>query len=185
MKPVDVFYSVTTGSKRRRLLLTPVGVAVFAGLLLVLVLGSLFTDRALGVPRLLPGALGSVIGVALLAGGVMLWAWCVVLFWRAKGTPVPFNPPLELVVVGPYAWVRNPMLTGVFASLFGLGFVLHSLSMVVVWTPVFVVANVIELKLVEEPELERRLGTSYREYRKRVPMFVPGVWGFGKRRRVV
>ena len=136
MRPVDAFYSVTTGSKRRRLSLTPVGLAVFAGLLLLVVLGSLFTDRALDLPRLLPGALGSVIGAALLAAGVMLWAWCVVLFWRARGTPVPFNPPRELVVVGPYAWVRNPMLTGIFACLFGLGFVLHSLAMVLVWTPV-------------------------------------------------
>ncbi len=185
MRPVDVFYSVTTGSRRRRLFLTPVGLAVFAGLLLLVVLGSLFTDRALGLPRLLSGALGSVIGVALLAPGVMLCAWCVVLFWRARGTPVPFNPPRELVVVGPYAWVRNPMLTGVFACLFGLGFVLHSLSLVVVWTPVFVLVNAIELKLVEEPELERRLGTSYSEYRKRVPMFVPRVRGFRRRRRVV
>jgi protein-S-isoprenylcysteine O-methyltransferase Ste14 len=31
------------------------------------------------------------------------------------------NPPRELVVAGPYGWVRNPMLTGVFATLFGLG----------------------------------------------------------------
>jgi protein-S-isoprenylcysteine O-methyltransferase Ste14 len=37
----------------------------------------------------------------------------------------------------------------------------------------FVALNAIELKLVEEPELERRLGTRYVEYRRRVPMFVP------------
>jgi hypothetical protein len=30
-----------------------------------------------------------------------------------------------------------------------------------------------ELKLVEEPELERRLGATYREYRERVPMLIP------------
>jgi len=65
------------------------------------------------------------------------------------------------------------MLTGVFAFLFGIGFLLHSVSMVFVWTPVFVIFNVLELKLVEEPELERRFGESYIEYRRRVPMFVP------------
>jgi protein-S-isoprenylcysteine O-methyltransferase Ste14 len=32
---------------------------------------------------------------------------------------------------------------------------------------------VIELKYVEEPELERRFGMPYREYKARVPMFVP------------
>lgn len=173
MKPADVFYALATGPERRRKLLTPVGLVIFSAILLLVVVGSLLTDRGLGLPGLLPGAAGWAIGGLLLAGGVTLWAWCVLLFRRAKGTPVPFNPPRELVVVGPYAWVRNPMLTGVFASLFGLGFVLHSISMVFLWTPVFVLANAIELKLVEEPELERRLGPSYSQYRQRVPMFLP------------
>ena len=112
--------------------------------------------------------------------GLVLSGWCVVRFIRAQGTPVPFNPPRELVTAGPYAWSRNPMLTGVFACLFGLGFFLHSVSIVVLWTPVFVLLNVIELKMVEEPELERRFGTSYREYKRRVPMFVPRVPGVMK-----
>ena len=103
----------------------------------------------------------------------MLCAACVSLFAKAKGTPVPFNPPREFVVSGPYAWVRNPMLTGAFACLFGVGFLLHSLSIVLLWIPLFVVANVVELKRVEEPELERRFGASYVEYRNRVPMFFP------------
>lgn len=173
MRPVDVFYSVATGPERRRAILTPVGLAVFFGMLLVVTVLSLFTDRALGLPRLLPGAWGWVAGIPLAAAGAILWAWCIVLFRRARGTPVPFNPPRRLVAAGPYAWVRNPMLTGVFACLFALGFLLHSVSMVFVWTPLFVIANAVELKLVEEPELERRLGASYREYKRRVPMFVP------------
>jgi protein-S-isoprenylcysteine O-methyltransferase Ste14 len=171
--PVEVFFSVTTGPEHRRKLLTPVGLLVFTALLLLPVFLSLLTDRVLGLPRLLPGALGWAVGVPLLTAGGLLWGWCVVLFWKARGTPVPFNPPRELVIQGPYAWMRNPMLTGVFACLFGLGFCLHSLSMVVVWTPLFVLANAIELKLVEEPELERRIGPTYSEYRRRVPMFVP------------
>jgi protein-S-isoprenylcysteine O-methyltransferase Ste14 len=154
-------------------LLTPVALLAVGGLFWLLVWGSLSMDRALALSALLPGTPGLVAGTALLVAGVSLWAWCVILFRRGRGTPVPFNPPRELVVAGPYAWVRNPMLTGVFASLFGLGFLLHSVAMVVVWTPAFVLVNAIELKLVEEPELERRFGESYREYRRRVPMFVP------------
>ncbi len=173
MRLDDLFYSVATGSKRLRLLLTPVGLVVFFGMLLLVVFGSLHMDRALGLPTLLSGPIGKVIGVVLLSLGLIIWVWCVVWFSKAKGTPVPFNPPRELVTVGPYAWSRNPMLTGVFAFLFGIGFLLHSVSMVFVWTPVFVIFNVLELKLVEEPELERRFGESYIEYRRRVPMFVP------------
>lgn len=144
-------------------------------------------DRALTLPQLLPGFLGQVIGVILLAGGLVLWLWCVAWFRKAGhgGTPVPFNPPRELVTLGPYAWTRNPMLSGVFACLFGLGFLVHSVSMVFVWTPAFVAVNVIELKLIEEPELERRFGASYRDYRQSVPMFVPRPPGTGGDETVV
>jgi protein-S-isoprenylcysteine O-methyltransferase Ste14 len=98
------------------------------------------------------------------------------LFKTARGVGgigVPLNPPRELVVVGTYAWVRNPMIIAAFAWLSGLGFVLHSVSMVFVWTPAFIGLNVIELKLVEEPELERRFGAPYREYKRSVPMLLP------------
>jgi protein-S-isoprenylcysteine O-methyltransferase Ste14 len=173
MSLVDLFHSIATGPARRRSWLTPVGLVVFSSLLLLVVLAGLLTDRVVGMPRLLPGAAGSVIGTVLLAAGLLLCGSCVALFAQAKGTPVPFNPPRQLVVTGLYAWTRNPMLTGAFACLFGLGFLLHSLSIVVVWTPLFVAANAIELKRVEELELERRFGASYVEYRKRVPMFFP------------
>ena len=151
MKLVDLLYSVTTGPERRRRLLTPVGLAFAIGLLVLVVLGSLFTDRALSLPPLLPQALGAGLGVLLLTAGLALWGWCLMLF---KGKGVPLNPARELVVVGVYAWVRNPMLTGLCTALFGLGFILNSVSMVFMWAPAFVALNVIELKLVEEPELD-------------------------------
>ena len=173
MRPDELFYKIATGSKRLRLILTPVGLVVFFGMLLLIIFGSLFMDRALGFPELLSGLIGTLIGVVLLSLGLVYWVWCIVWFSRAKGTPVPFNPPRELVTAGPYAWSRNPMLIGVFAFLFGIGFSLHSVSMVFVWTPAFIIFNVLELKLVEEPELERRFGKSYIEYKRRVPMFLP------------
>lgn len=74
------------------------------------------------------------------------------------------------------------MLTGMFATLFGLGFILRSVSMVLVWTPVFIVLNVIELEQVEEPGLERRFGVSYEECRRHVPMFIPNVLRIAGRR---
>ena len=183
MSLLNLLCSVTTGSKRRRAVLTPIVLVVAAGLFLLVVFGSLYMDGALGLPRLLPGALGMAIGIPLLVTGVVLHVWCLVLFWRAKGTGVPVSPSPEVVTVGPYAWTRNPMLIAAFAWLSGLGFLLNSISMVFVWTPLFTIVNVIELKLVEEPELERRLGPSYREYRRRVPMLIPRAPGFIERTR--
>ena len=53
--------------------------------------------------------------------------WSVLNFHKVKGTPVPFNPPPALVTTGPYAYVRNPMLSGIFLLLFGLGILFGSI----------------------------------------------------------
>jgi len=155
---------------------------IFALTLAVVIVGGLYTDWAIGAPEILPGRLGVALGTVLLVLGATLCGWCVLRFLRARGTPVPFNPPKELVVTGPYLWVRNPMVTGVFTGLFGIGFILHSPSIVLIWTPLYVLAHVIELKKVEEPELERRFGASYTEYRRNVPMFIPRPWRRGSYR---
>jgi len=173
---LDLFHSVATGSQRRRELLTPVGIVIFGLTLLAVLMGGLLMDRALHLPQLFPGRLGPAIGVLLLIPGSLLCGWCVLRFKKARGTPVPFNPPKELIVTGPYIWMRNPMVTGVFISLFGLGFILHSMSIVLIWTPVYILIHVIELKKVEEPELARRFGPAYDEYRRSVPMFIPRPW---------
>ena len=66
------------------------------------------------------------------------------------------------------------MLTGLFLIFFGVGFGLNSLSLVLVFTPLYILLNVWELKHIEEPELVRRLGDEYIEYRQKTPMFIPG-----------
>lgn len=99
--------------------------------------------------------------------------WSVIRFLKVKGTPVPINPPPKLVSTGPYAYTRNPMLTGVFFLLFGIGFFLSSFSLIFVFTPLFILANYWELKVIEEPELLKRLDDEYRIYKEKTPMFFP------------
>lgn len=169
----DFFHWAATGPKRRRILLTPLGLLVFGSTLAIVVAGGLLTDRALHLPSLFPGRLGLAVGGPIVLAGVALVAWCVAQFLKAHGTPVPMNPPTELIAAGPYQWMRNPMVTGVCATLFGLGCILHSVGIALIWTPAYVLVHWIELKRVEEPELARRFGDSYLEYRSRVPMFIP------------
>ena len=42
------------------------------------------------------------------------------------------------------------------------------------FTALFVLVNVWELKEIYEPELMKRLGDEYIEYRRQTPMFIPG-----------
>jgi protein-S-isoprenylcysteine O-methyltransferase Ste14 len=169
----DYVHSVATGSIRRRRLLTPAGLLFFGTSLAVVVAGGLYADRRLGLPRLLPGAPATIVGAVLLVMGSTLCGWCVVRFLRARGTPVPLNPPNELIIGGPYARARNPMLTGVFAALFGIGFLLESTGITLLCAPAYVLLHIAELKWVEEPELVRRFGAAYTRYREQVPMFIP------------
>lgn len=177
---IDLFHAAATGSAKRQKCLTPVGLIFFGLSLLIVIYGGIFTDRLLDLPALLPGWVGGMIGFLLLLPGAALSAWCVIRFVIAKGTPVPFNPPKEIIVEGPYIWVRNPMLTGVFACLFGLGLMLNSISIVGIWTPLYILAHYIELKKVEEPELELRFGDRYLNYKRNVPMFFPKIMGRSK-----
>jgi len=86
---------------------------------------------------------------------------------------LPINPPTKLITTGPYAYCRNPMLTGVFLLLFGLAIQFRSVSLFFIFTPLYILLHVIELKAIEEPELARRLGKKYLEYKKSTPMFIP------------
>ena len=169
----DLIYKVATGDWRAKLIFAPIAGALFLSLIASFILLSLVADRWLGCPKASCYPLTQIIGFSLILFGLFLMFLSMIHFLRVRGTPVPFSPPPKLVTTGPYRFARNPMLTGLFLQLFGLGIVLGSLSLVSIFTPLFIFINVWELKRVEEPELIRRFGKAYVEYKKRVPMFFP------------
>jgi protein-S-isoprenylcysteine O-methyltransferase Ste14 len=172
---VNLLYRVATGTGRSRDLLTPIGTLFFGLFTAAFVVLALLVDQVLPMRWPISEAFSKLVSMPILGAGLLLTAWSVIHFLKVKGTPVPFNPPPTLVESGPYQYVRNPMLTGVFLLLFGIGFALGSLSLVVVFTPLYMLAHFWELKNIEEPELEKRLGDDYVDYRSRTPMFVPTI----------
>jgi protein-S-isoprenylcysteine O-methyltransferase Ste14 len=172
---INILHRAATGTKKTRTLLTPIGVVIFGAFTTLFVLAALWVDRLLRLPSLVPEGARLPISIPVIALGVVLTAWSGLHFLKVKGTPVPFNPPQEIVETGPYRYARNPMLSGVFLVLFGLGIVFDSPSLVFFFTPLFIAANVWELKRIEEPELVKRFGEKYTTYRRQTPMFVPRV----------
>ena len=170
---INLLHRVATGTKKTRTLLTPIGVVIFGGFTALFVILAVLVDQWLSLRWPLSSGLSWFIAAPLIAIGAGVTAWSASRFLKVKGTPVPFNPPPTLVMTGPYQFVRNPMLTGVFLLLFGIGFAIKSLSLVVLFTPLFVLVNVWELKEIEEPELVKRLGEDYVAYKQRTPMFIP------------
>jgi protein-S-isoprenylcysteine O-methyltransferase Ste14 len=170
---IKLFHNMATGSRKIRNFYTPFGALFFILFVFLFVFLALKVDMLLGISDVFSSPLSLVFALVFFLAAFVLIGWSVLTFFRARGTPVPFNPPPRLVKTGPYSFVRNPMLTGVFALLFGVGFLLGSLSLIVVFTPLFILVNFWELKAIEEPELMKRLGQDYIEYRENTPMFFP------------
>ena len=92
--------------------------------------------------------------------------------FRGKGTPVPIVPTKHFLQNGPYRYVRNPMILGFFLYLLGWAFLFNKGGAFLA-VAVIIALLLIEIKFIEEPELEKRFGDSYRKYRKETPFMFP------------
>ena len=120
-----------------------------------------------------PDMAAQVVGLVLLSIGLALFVSSLRRFASdGKGTLAPWDPPRQLVVSGPYRYVRNPMISGVLFVLFGEALILVSGSHLV-WAFTFFVVNGVYIPLLEEAQLQRRFGASYAEYCRHVPRLVP------------
>lgn len=163
------------GATRSSKIGTLIGAVFFFIYLSLFVIASILADNFLGFPELLPALLSMILSVPLIVIGLTLNLWATVHFFKAKGTPVRFNPPPKLVTAGPYAYVRHPQAFSWFIIFFGLGLLFQSVSLVFIFTPLFVLISVLDARTIEEPELEKRFGKEWVEYKKNVPMFIPSL----------
>jgi protein-S-isoprenylcysteine O-methyltransferase Ste14 len=124
----------------------------------------------------LGGALGpwsAPLGWSVLAAGAALAASCIWTFiLRGQGTPAPFDAPRQVVAAGPYRFVRNPMYLGGFLVLCGFGLVERS-GAIVIFSALWLLVVHLAVIGLEEPDLRRKFGPSYDEYRREVPRWVP------------
>ena len=117
--------------------------------------------------------LQSVVGGLFCLAGLVLLVTTISLFIRqGTGTLAPWDPTSCLVVRGPYACTRNPMISGVVFLVLGESVLFGSVA-VLVWFAIIVVVNTFYFKLSEEPGLVQRFGSEYDEYWRHVPMWFP------------
>ena len=109
----------------------------------------------------------------LFVSGLILMIWTMKLFARVgKGSPAPWNPINKLITTGPYAYVRNPMLLGVFLFLGGECLMFQSWALFY-YLLFFIGVNLVYFPLSEEKGLYKRYGNEYLEYKRNVPRFLP------------
>ncbi|MDR2737920.1 MAG: isoprenylcysteine carboxylmethyltransferase family protein [Puniceicoccales bacterium] len=112
--------------------------------------------------------------------GLLLAISTTVLFHSlGMGTAAPWDPPAVLVVAGPYRYVRNPMISGVFSMLIGEVLISRS-PYIAVWFLIFLAAKMVYIPLIEEKHLRKTFGENYAEYEKNVPRWIPRLTSWKK-----
>jgi protein-S-isoprenylcysteine O-methyltransferase Ste14 len=107
----------------------------------------------------------------ILGGTILLWS-----FWnflaQGRGTPAPADPPKELVAVGFYRYVRNPMYVAVLAVILG-HFVWFGYWSLLIYGVIVFFAFHVFVTYYEEPTLRKKFGAAYERYREDVPRWIP------------
>lgn len=145
-------------------------VAFWGFFLWVVPTGIIEVEHRLGwTPLPIPSGIGwALFGVASVLG---LWSGMIFAV-KGGGTPLPLDTTTQLVVLGPYRVLRNPMALAGITQGIAVGLargspttVLYSLAGAVAWH--------IFARPWEESDLERRFGDQYRKYREAVPLWRP------------
>ena len=135
----------------------------------VLILIPLYIERDITSKNILT----LVTGLILMCTGSYFVILTVSIFIRiGKGTLAPWSPTKKLVTIGVYAYVRNPMISGVLLILIGESVATLSRN-IFIEAVIFFIINNIFFVFYEEPNLEKKFGEEYRNYKKNVPRWIP------------
>jgi len=117
-----------------------------------------------GESLLPPPGPNRLIGSALIAAfHIVLVALVARFVRRGGGTPVPLQPPPQLVALGLYARMRNPMYATYVAIALGEA-ILYRSWILLGYAAGFALLVHGYVVLVEEPKLRARFGAAYERY---------------------
>ena len=113
----------------------------------------------------------AVLGAALTFAGLAFAIWARFVIAGNWSSYVELKRDHELIVAGPYRWVRHPIYTGLLLAFVGSALAVGE------WRGVLAVAIVAasfwrKLKL-EEAVMRRQFGEAYAQYAARVPALIP------------
>ncbi|HEY7018533.1 MAG TPA: isoprenylcysteine carboxylmethyltransferase family protein [Gaiellaceae bacterium] len=116
-----------------------------------------------------------VVGVVLMAVGIALRQWAILLLGPLFTTDVRVQPGQTVVERGPYRWVRHPAYTGLILFFLGIGLALGNWGSLVVVAVLPTVGLLVRIR-VEEQALLETIGEPYRRFAAGRAHLFPGVW---------
>ena len=113
------------------------------------------------------------VGAAFVVVGVAVAIWARFYLGKNWGMPVSEKVGAELVTSGPYAYIRNPIYSGVLLALVGsaLAFGVLWLIVIVPYVPYFFYSV-----FAEEKIMLRLFPDAYPAYKARTKRLIPWVW---------
>ncbi len=112
-------------------------------------------------------------GAALTFAGIAFAIWARVWIAGNWSSDVTLKRDHELIVDGPYRWVRHPIYTGILVALAGTALAVGE------WRGVLAVvlacAAYWRKLTIEEAVMRRQFGEAYARYAERVPALIPFV----------
>jgi len=126
----------------------------------------------------LSGSVGVVFAVAAI-GIAAASGWLIESAVRTLGKQWALQARLveghKLITEGPYAYIRNPIYTGMLGMLIATGLALEHWIALIIAIVVFVVGLVIRIRS-EEKLLRSAFGEQFEKYACHVPAVIPGIY---------
>jgi protein-S-isoprenylcysteine O-methyltransferase Ste14 len=116
-----------------------------------------------------------IIGFVLVALGESIRFWGVAYAGSLTRVTGSVGAP-EVIVTGPFAYVRNPLYVGNMLTYIGIGVMSNALyPWLVIIAAVYFVFQYFQIVLGEEEFLAKEFGEEYSNYKKNVPRFIPRI----------
>lgn len=114
-----------------------------------------------------------VIGLPLFVLGLALAIWARLYLGRNWGSPMSQKDDPELVITGPYRWIRNPIYTGIIIAMIGT-----AIAVSVQWLVIAAVLGgfFVYSAFMEQRFLAARFPDTYPPYKASTKMLVPFVF---------
>ena len=113
------------------------------------------------------------LGWPILLFGIVIVMWCTYDFYViGKGTLAPWDPPKNLVITGPYRFMRNPMYAGILLWLVGWSLI-SGAPLLAAYIVVLAIGFHLRVIFYEEPILSRKYGNRWTEYCCAVNRWLP------------
>ncbi len=121
------------------------------------------------------GIVFALFTVALAAGSVWLAGAAVRRLGKQWAYQARVVEGHELIKDGPYAYVRNPIYTGMLGILIASGLAMEHWIALLIALPIFMIGLVIRVR-IEEKLLRAVFGAEFDDYAKRVPAVIPAIY---------